>query len=89
MTDSAKVIQVIETFSNKGRGVKGDPVRQVCRFWDLNGGLLTEVDTWPRVEADDLVQEARRLLDINPCAEFTEEAPAMLRRLIEHIESRA
>lgn len=43
-TDSAKVIQVIETISIRGRGTEDDPVRAVKQFWSFEGELLAEND---------------------------------------------
>lgn len=42
----AKVIQVIETFDNRGRGTNEDPVRNVKQFWSFDGELLMEDDSW-------------------------------------------
>ena len=43
-TDSARVIQVIETKSIRGEGIEKDPVRTVIQYWDLKGNLLAEAD---------------------------------------------
>lgn len=43
-TDSAKVIQVIETKSTVGLGTKNDMVRVVIKYWDFEGNLLAEND---------------------------------------------
>lgn len=43
-TDSAKVIQVIETKSNRGKGTLNDLSRQVVQYWSLEGELLAEKD---------------------------------------------
>ena len=43
-TDSARVIQVIETRSLKGGGTDSDPVRAIKQFWDLDGNLIAESD---------------------------------------------
>lgn len=43
-TDSAKVIQVIETKSNRGKGTLDDLSRQVVQYWSLEGQLLAERD---------------------------------------------
>jgi len=41
----AKIIEVIETFETKGRGVDGsDPVRCVRQLWTKDGELLCEWD---------------------------------------------
>lgn len=41
-TQSAKVIQVIETKSIIGSGVASDPYRIIIQYWDFNGNLLAE-----------------------------------------------
>lgn len=43
-TDSAKVIQVIETRSSRGKGTADDLSRQVVQYWSLEGELLAEKD---------------------------------------------
>ena len=43
-TDSAKVMQVIETKSLRGSGIEGDKCRIVTQYWDFNGKLLAEKD---------------------------------------------
>ena len=43
-TDSAKVIQVIETRSLRGRGTGDDLCREVVQYWDFEGNLLAEKD---------------------------------------------
>lgn len=43
-TDSAQVIQVIETISLRGTGTDDDPVRAVRQYWSFNGELLAEFD---------------------------------------------
>lgn len=40
----SQIIQVIETRSAQGRGVNGDPVREVVRYFSLEGELLAESD---------------------------------------------
>lgn len=44
-TDSAKVIQVIETHSLCGEGTTKDPCRIVTQYWDFEGNLLAENDS--------------------------------------------
>ena len=44
-TDSARVIQVIETKSIRGIGTESDPVRVVTQYWDFEGNFLAEMDT--------------------------------------------
>lgn len=43
-TDKARVIQVIETNSIRGRGTEDDPVRGVKQYWNFKGKLLAEND---------------------------------------------
>lgn len=45
-TDSAKVIQVIETRSNRGNGTMDDVSRQVVQYWSMDGKLLAERDPY-------------------------------------------
>lgn len=45
-TDSAKVIQVIETRSSRGRGTENDLSRQVVQYWSMEGELLAEKDPY-------------------------------------------
>ena len=40
--NSARVIQVIETKSTRGKGTDADPVREVTQYWDFEGNLLFE-----------------------------------------------
>lgn len=45
MTESAKVIQVIETVSLQGKGMSaGDPIREVRHYWAGDGTLLATAD---------------------------------------------
>jgi hypothetical protein len=44
-TKSARVVQVIETKSERGLGTKKDPVREVIQYWDFEGNFLAEMDT--------------------------------------------
>ena len=41
-TDSARVIQLIETRSLKGGGTCGDPCGNFIQYWETDGNLLTE-----------------------------------------------
>ena len=43
-TDSAKVIQVIETKALAGRGTYDEPCRTVTQYWNLEGELLAVND---------------------------------------------
>lgn len=54
-TDSARVIQVIETNSIRGMGVNEDDMcRGIYQYWDLNGKLLAENDP---VKTKDMIVE--------------------------------
>lgn len=44
-TDSAKVMQVIETQSLRGEGTAEDMCRIVTQYWDFEGNLLAENDS--------------------------------------------
>lgn len=53
-TDAARVIQVIETRSLRGRGETfGDVCREVIQYWDFNGKLLAEYDPKPTTSEED------------------------------------
>ena len=41
-TDSARVIQVVETRSIEGYGTPEDVCREVVQYWSLEGELLAE-----------------------------------------------
>ena len=41
-TDSARVIEIIETRSCRGSGTQEDPCRLVVQYWSLEGELLAE-----------------------------------------------
>lgn len=43
-TDSARIIQVIETKALCGSGTEGDACRCVIQYWDFEGNLLAEND---------------------------------------------
>ena len=43
-TDSARVIQVIETRTLRGEGTEKDPCRIVTQYWNFEGKLLAEDD---------------------------------------------
>jgi len=43
-TQSARVIQVIETKSKRGMGTEKDPVREITQYWDFEGNFLAETD---------------------------------------------
>ena len=45
-TQCAEVIQVIRTKENIGDGTEKDPVRIVIRYWDFEGNLLAENDSF-------------------------------------------
>ena len=47
-TDSARVIQVIETRSLAGSGTQEDPYYTLVQYWDFEGHLLAKND--PSIE---------------------------------------
>lgn len=53
-TDSARVISVIETKALRGAGTREDLCREVIQYWDLDGNLLAEKDTF---NPDDVLPE--------------------------------
>ena len=57
-TDSAKVIQVIETAALRGSGADDDPVRVVKQFWSFAGELIAEVDPFIDEECEKLFPQA-------------------------------
>lgn len=51
---SAKVIEVIETVTLRGRGDnERDPVREVTQYWDFAGRLLAEHDPCPHAKEEE------------------------------------
>lgn len=54
-TDSAKVIQVIETQSLVGTGLSDDPVRVLTQYWDFDGNKLAERDSYLDAEEQTFV----------------------------------
>ncbi len=54
-TDSARVIQVIETQSLKGSGTENDPCRVVIQYWDFDGNLLAENDDIANIKANEAI----------------------------------
>lgn len=44
--DLCRVVQVVEVHFIRGKGVVGDPVRQVRAYYTPDGDLLAEVDSW-------------------------------------------
>ncbi len=47
---SARVIQIIETKSTRGKGTDADPVRVVTQYWDFDGNLICEKDAIRELE---------------------------------------
>lgn len=47
-TDSAKIIQLIQTTGPIGSGTEIDPVRRVEQYWTLEGELLFTKDDYLR-----------------------------------------
>lgn len=40
----ARTVMVVETIENRGTGTEEDPVREVARYWDLEGNFIGEVN---------------------------------------------
>ncbi len=47
----AELIEVIHTVATRGKGVHGDPIRNVDQYWSKDGKLLAEKDTIRDMEA--------------------------------------
>lgn len=63
-TESAKVIQVIETKAKRGLGIEKDPVREVTQYWSLDGKFLAERDDDIQFLNDLATWESKRLTEI-------------------------
>lgn len=61
---SVKVIRVIEVKAKRGLGIKGDPVREITQYWDMNGNFLAERDSDQSLLADQVIWESERLNNI-------------------------
>lgn len=49
----ARLIQIIEVVTTKGKGVPGDPIRQVAEYWTLDGKLLATEDCSERLNVSE------------------------------------
>ena len=49
-TDSARVVEVIETKALRGTGTEEDMCRLVTQYWDFEGNLLAERDDGKKAE---------------------------------------
>lgn len=63
-TESAKVVQVIETKAKRGLGIEKDPVREVVQYWSLDGKFLAERDDDIQFLSDLTAWESKRLAKI-------------------------
>ena len=44
-----EIVKFIRTeLSRKGKGIEYDPVRIIIQYWDFDGNLFAEIDTWKR-----------------------------------------
>jgi hypothetical protein len=50
MNDSdVQIVTFIRTKLLKhGEGIEGDPIRTIIQYWDFEGRLIFEVDTWTK-----------------------------------------
>ena len=62
--NSVKVVSVIEVKAKKGLGIKGDPVREITQYWDMDGNFLAEKDSDAQFISDQIVWESKRLKSI-------------------------
>ena len=59
--NSVKVISVIEVKVKRGFGIKGDPVREITQYWDIDGNFLAERDDEPQMLCEQTQWESERL----------------------------
>ena len=59
--NSVKVINVIEVKAKRGLGIEKDPVREITQYWDMDGNFLTERDSDPQFNSDQVIWESERL----------------------------
>lgn len=52
-----RVIEVIEVTSLTGKGVEGDPVRELIQHYSMSGNLLAERDTWEERRDSELIDK--------------------------------
>lgn len=62
--NSVKVVSVIEVKAKRGLGIKGDPVREITQYWDMDGNFLAEKDSDAQFISDQIVWESKRLKSI-------------------------
>ena len=62
--NSVRAIQVIEVKAKRGLRIKGDPVREITQYWDMNGNFLAERDSDQSLLADQVMWESERLNNI-------------------------
>ena len=62
--NSVRAIQVIEVKAKRGLGIKGDQVREITQYWDMNGNFLSERDSDQSLLADQVMLESERLNNI-------------------------
>lgn len=56
---SARLIQVIETDTSRGKGTMDNPVRRVMQYWSTDGELLAERDALVEEERASREREER------------------------------
>jgi hypothetical protein len=49
---SAKLVTLIAITANRGKGIEGDPIRNVTQFYTIDGRLVAETDHWKQPEFD-------------------------------------
>jgi hypothetical protein len=67
----ARLIQAIETTVSRGRGVAGDPVREVVQYYSPKGELLAEKDPCPI--PPELVHLVKEIDHIDALVRFVQE----------------
>ncbi len=49
MSKDVEIVKFIKTeLLRRGEGIPGDPVRIIIQYWDFNGNLICEIDTWQK-----------------------------------------
>lgn len=49
MSKDVEIVKFIKTeLLRRGEGIEGDPIRIIIQYWDFNGNLFAEIDTWKK-----------------------------------------
>ncbi len=50
---SVELVEVIRVVAPRGAGVEGDPIRLVVQYWDKDGMMLSEFDSFSQTTRED------------------------------------